>query len=81
MCFLPKSDELVKVRRGNLQNVLHVAPPGVAGPHGIAAIRLRHVSSRARTKLNNDLCLGVKPMHVAWLVVLRVRNKTNAVEP
>jgi len=81
MCFLPKSDEIVKVRRCDPQDVLHVIPLCIAGSHCIAAIRLRHFSGRPQAEFNDHLGLRVEPVNMAWLVVLGVRNKANAIEP
>jgi hypothetical protein len=81
MRLLPKLNEFVEMLRGYLQDMLYVAATGVSWPYGIAAACLSNFSARAAAKFYDNLSLCIEPVHMARLVVFRIRNKSNTVKP
>lgn len=80
MCVFPKFHQYIEMVRRNLQNMLHVTAAGTRGPNRIRAIGQCNFSC-GFTQCDNHFRLRVKPMHVDRLVILRVSDKSNALEP
>lgn len=64
----------------HLQDVLHVAAARIARSNRVRTASQGHLSC-SLTKFYYRLDLGVKSMHMNRLVILRVCNKSNTVEP
>src|ERR1035437_5892007 len=80
MYVLPKCNEFAEVLRHDPQYVLHIAPFGTSRPCSVPSISQcnRFVSL---TKFHDGLRLRLESMHMAGLVVLRICEEANAVEP
>jgi hypothetical protein len=80
MSVLPKGNEFIEVLGYNPQHVPHIVTPSITRSHRVHSIHERHNSLRP-AKLRNHFCLRVEPVHVARLVIVRIREETNAIEP
>jgi hypothetical protein len=81
MCFLPQTDNLVKMRCRNLQDVLHIAALGIAWANCIATIRFIGPAQGPRQQVDDYLSLSLEAVHVTRFMVLRIGNKPHAIEP
>ena len=61
--------------------MLYIAPACIAGTNSIDPTRLRNLSARPLTEIDNYFGLCVKPMHVTRLMIFRIGNKSNPIEP
>ena len=64
-----------------LQDVLYIAAARISGPYSIASIRTRNLLLRFVAEFHHDFSLRIESMHVAGLMILKVRDKPNTIEP
>ena len=63
------------------QDVLHVAAARISWSHSITSVRLCNLSPGFIAKFHDHFNLGIEPMYMMRLVVFRIRDKSNSVEP
>ena len=69
------------MRHCHSQDVLHIAAARIAGPYSIASIRPRNLFLRFDVEFHDNFSLRIESMHVAGLMIFRVRDKPYAIEP
>ena len=65
----------------NQQDVLHIAPARVSWSYRIAPIRPRNLAHGSIAKLHDYFNLCIKSVHMARIMIFRIRNKPNPIEP
>jgi hypothetical protein len=80
MCFSPKPNQLVKIGCRDLQDVFHIGATCIPRSNRVGAVSQSDLSS-AFPKFNNGFDLGIKPVDMNRLVILRIRDKSNSIEP
>jgi hypothetical protein len=81
MRFSPKLNELIEILGRRLQDVLHIAATRIAGPYRVVPICQSNFSVGPIAKFHNYFRLRIESMHMARLMIFRIREKPNAIEP
>jgi hypothetical protein len=69
------------MRSSNPYDVLNIGLPCVTGPNPVSAICQFNFIDRVSPKFHDRLRLCVKPVNMRRLVVLRISEKANSIEP
>lgn len=80
MCVSPKLNQGVEVGRCNSQHMLNIAAACSRGSNRVRAIGKCYFSN-GLAEFNNRFDFRIESVYVNGLVILRIRDKSNSLEP